>query len=171
MWEGISAPAASASAVPLGAVLLLVYFLQTRPRRRRLSAVSEVQGDERTSLVRGGSQRSGPVSQVSQWSILTFFSPADHFPIRILVRSVLGLPVICSPLTESRTQLPSATLALRIPLVTCRDPLSALHLDNQAHWAAFLLPAPEFLLRAEGDWENTFLPLFLSLSCCKLLCV
>lgn len=65
----------------------------------------------------------------------------------------------------------ACSLALQIPLVTCRAASAAFRWDNRPHGAAFLLPATQFLLSTERGERNTFLPLFPSLSCCKLLCV
>lgn len=71
--------------------------------------------------------------------------------------------MVCSPAAQRR--------ALQIPLVTCRAALAAVRGDNRPHGAAFLLPATQFLQSTEPGEDNTFLPLFPSLSCCKLLCV
>lgn len=99
------------------------------------------------------------------------FSPICLFYMSTLVWSLLVSSVIRSPVAQRRSQLWSETLALKIPLVTCHESLSTFRWDNRAHRAAFLLPATKFLISTERDKENTFLPLFRSLSCCKLLCV
>lgn len=86
---------------------------------------------------------------------------ADYFYTSILMLRLLELLVDCSSNSEE-SPVPSEMLTVRIPLVTCHGSLFPVGLDGQCSCCQ---PPSS----SEREWENTFLPLFLSFSSCRLL--